>query len=95
MGFDKLIEFAAGVSEEDRHASMGELARAVGEPWWRLDDAVTALRVMSRLVGHPVTVTELRAATDPVVRAAVTADRGTVVTGAATAPFDMHGELLS
>lgn len=80
MPFEKLMEYAAGLREQDRDKSMGELAARVDESAGRLADAVTALRVMSGERTY-VSVTEVRAQTDPVVRRALEQDRRGVASG--------------
>ena len=80
MPFERLMEYAAGLGEDDWELSLGELAARVGEPAERLADAVDAVRVMAgeRTYVSPV---DIRAAGDPVVHRAVLADRGTVISG--------------
>jgi len=80
MPFERLMEYAAGLGEDDWELSLGELAARVGEDPARLNDAVTAVRVLAgeRTYVSPV---DIRAASDPVVLRAVEADRGTIVSG--------------
>jgi hypothetical protein len=80
MPFERLMEYAAGLGEDDWELSLGELARRVGEPAERLNDAVAAVRVMKgeRTYVSPV---DIRAVDDPVVQRAVLADLGTIVSG--------------
>lgn len=86
MPFERLMEYAASLGEDDWAKSMGELAARVGEPAERLSDAVTAVRVRNgeRTYISPV---EIRAQDDPVVRRAMEEDRGTVLSGDAGTPF--------
>lgn len=80
MPFERLMEYAAGLGEDDWALSLGELASRVGEPPERLADAVMAVRVMAgeRTYVSPV---DIRAVDDPVVLRAAVADRGTIVSG--------------
>lgn len=78
MPFERLMEYAAGISEVE--ASMGELAARVGETADRLADAITAVQVMAGERTY-VTVPEIRAQSDPVVRRALEQDRGGVASG--------------
>ena len=80
MPFERLMEYAAGIPEEERELSMGALAGRVGEDPARLADALTAVRVMrgERTYISPV---DIRGATDRVVARAVLDDRGTIVSG--------------
>lgn len=73
MPFERLMEYAASLGEADRDKLLGELAARVGEPAARLADAITAVRV---LAGERtcISVAEVRAQTDPVVRRALAAD---------------------
>jgi hypothetical protein len=80
MPFERLMEYAAGLSEDDRQRSMGELAGRVGETADRLGDAVTALRVMAGERTH-ISPAEVRAQTDPAVRRAAERDRCGVKSG--------------
>lgn len=80
MPFERLMEYAAGLSEEDQAKTMGELAGRVGEPAERLADAVTALRVLAGERTY-VSVAEVRAQTDPVVRQALAVDRSGMASG--------------
>jgi hypothetical protein len=86
MPFERLMEYAAGLGEDDQKLSMGELAGRVGESAERLADAVDAVRVMAGERTY-ITVADVRAATDPVVRRALDEDRGGVVSGSAPAPW--------
>jgi hypothetical protein len=80
MPFERLMEYAASLGEEDEATSMGELATRVGETADRLSDAVTAVRVMAgeRTYISPV---EIRAQDDPVVRRALEEDQHGVFSG--------------
>jgi hypothetical protein len=80
MPFERLMEYAAAVPEEDRGFPMGVLAARVGESAERLADALTAVRVMrgERTYVSPVAI---RAVDDPVVARALADDRGTIVSG--------------
>jgi hypothetical protein len=84
MPFERLMEYAAGLSKEDESLGLGELAARVGESPDRLCDALTALRVMA---GERTCISpsEVRAATDPVVRRAREADQRGVMSGFAEA----------
>ena len=79
MPFERLMEYAAGLTEADSQLSLGELAGRVGEDPWRLADAVTAVRVLG---GERTYVSlEIRAEEEPVVRRALARDCGTTVSG--------------
>lgn len=80
MPFERLMEYAAGLREQDWDKPMGELAARVDEPADRLADAVTALRVMAGERTY-VSATEVRAQTDPVVQRVLERDRGGVAGG--------------
>lgn len=80
MPFERLMEYVAGLNEADWELSLGELGQRVGEPPERLADAVTAVRVMKGERTY-ITPVDIRATEDPVVRRAVLADRGTIVSG--------------
>jgi hypothetical protein len=79
MPFERLMEYAASLTEEDRDKSMGKLAAVVGEPAARLADAITAVRVLG---GERTYVSlEIRANEEPAVRRALARDRGTPMSG--------------
>jgi hypothetical protein len=79
MPFERLMEYAASLTEEDRDKGMGELAARVDEKAARLADAVTAVRVLG---GERTYVgLEIRADEEPVVRRALARDRGTPMSG--------------
>ena len=80
MPFERLMEYAAGLTEQDLGTPMGQLAARVDEPAERLADAITALRVLAGERTY-VTATEVRAQTDPAVRRAVERDRGGIASG--------------
>lgn len=80
MPFERLMEYAAGLREEDWDLTMGELAARVSETAERLADAVTAVRVLGGERTY-VTAVEVRAQTDPVVRQALAQDRSGVASG--------------
>jgi hypothetical protein len=80
MPFERLMEYAAGLTEEDRDKPMGELAARVDEKAARLADAVTAVRVLAGERTY-VSPAEIRAKEEPVVRRALDRDRGTIVSG--------------
>lgn len=81
--FERLMEAVAGLSDAEAQVSLGELADRLGEPDpWRVADAITAVRVAS----GERTYIEIRAEAQPVVRRALDADRGTVITGTAPLP---------
>jgi hypothetical protein len=81
MPFERLMEYVAGLGEADWELSLGELGQRVGEPAERLADAVMAVRVMAGERTYVSVAVDIRATEDPVVRRAVLADRGTIVTG--------------
>jgi len=79
MPFERLMEYADGLTEADSQLSLGELAARVDEPAARLADAITAVRVLG---GERTYVgLEIRADEEPVVRRALARDRGTIVSG--------------
>jgi hypothetical protein len=80
MPFERLMEYAAGLAEQDQQLSMGELAGRVGEPAERLADAITAVRVLAGERTY-VSPAEIRAEEEPVVRSALTRDRGGLASG--------------
>jgi hypothetical protein len=88
MPFERLMEYAASLGEEDKTKLMGELAGRVGESPRRLMDAVVAVRVLrgERTYISPV---DIRAVTDPAVRKAVEDDRGTITAGCVIDVFRM------
>ena len=92
MPFERLVEYAAGLTEEDKQLSVAELARRVGQPLDRFLDAADAVKMLRGQVTY-FSVASLRGAENPLVREADLADRGGVVTGMATAPLDMSQEL--
>lgn len=47
MPFEKLMEYVAGLGDEDRTLPMGRLAERWGEPVRRIGDAIDAVRVMN------------------------------------------------
>ena len=76
--FERLMEAVAGLSDTGAQTSLGELAERLGEPDpWRVADAIDAVRVAS----GERTYIEIRADEEPVVRQALDADRGGVVSG--------------
>jgi hypothetical protein len=79
MPFERLMEYAAGLSEADRDKPLGEIAPP-GESAARLADAVTAVRVLTADRTY-VSPAEIRASEEPVVRRALDRDRGTIVSG--------------
>lgn len=80
MPFERLMEYAAGLTERDSQLALGELAARVDEPAGRLADAITAVRVLAGERTY-VSVSEVRAQTDPVVRQALEKDRGGIASG--------------
>jgi hypothetical protein len=82
MPFERLMEYAASLGPGDLDTPMGELAARVGEPASRLADAVTAVRVLAGERTY-VSVAEVRAQTDPVVRRALERDRSGMASGCA------------
>jgi hypothetical protein len=80
MPFEKLMEYAASLREEEWDKTMGELAGRVGETAERLSDAVIAVRALSGERTY-VSVPEIRAQSDPVVRRALAADHQGPVSG--------------
>jgi hypothetical protein len=80
MPFERLMEYAADLREEEWDKSMGELAARVGETAERLADAVTAVRVLGGERTY-IGMVEVRAQTDPVVRRALDKDRGGIASG--------------
>lgn len=81
MPFERLMEYVAGLDEADWALSLGELARRVGEDPLRLADAQAAVQVMAGERTYVSVAVDIRATEDPVVRRAVLADRGTIVSG--------------
>lgn len=87
MPFERLMEYAAGLSEEDRQLTLGELAARVSEDPARLADAVDALRVLAGERTYvSVSPVDVRALTDEVVRRARDDDRGGIVSGSVPLP---------
>lgn len=79
MPFERLMEYAAGLTEADSQLSLGELAARVDEPAARLADAITAVRVLG---GERTYIgLEIRAEEEPVVRRALARDRGGMASG--------------
>jgi hypothetical protein len=81
MPFERLMEYVAGLGEDDWELSLGELARRVGEDVLRLADAQAAVQVMKGERTYVSVAVDIRAAEDPVVLRAALADRGTIVSG--------------
>jgi hypothetical protein len=79
--FEALVEYAAGLAEEDMEEGLDQLAARAGTVPGRLADAMVAARLV-RL--NPA---EVRASVHPAVRRAVEADRGGVASGAAASLF--------
>lgn len=46
MPFERLMEYVAGLSDEDKELPIGRLAERWGEPAERIMDAMNAVRVM-------------------------------------------------
>jgi hypothetical protein len=80
MPFQKLMEYAADLREEEWDKTMGELAGRIGETSQRLADAATAVRVLAGERTY-VSAAEVRGRTDPVVRQALEKDRGGIASG--------------
>jgi hypothetical protein len=75
------MEYAAGLGDAElHHDGLAELAARVDEPASRLADAVTAVRVLAGERTH-VSVSDVRAQTDPAVRQALEKDRSGVASG--------------
>jgi hypothetical protein len=86
--FERLVEYAASLTEEDLEEPMGQLAARAGTMPERLADAMATVRLMNRAADHVVSAAELRALSDPVVKRALEADRGSPVSGAAASFFE-------
>jgi len=80
MPFERLMEYAAGLGEQDWPKSLGELAGRVDGPAERLADAVVAVRVLAGERTY-VSPTEIRAQTDSAVRRVLEQDGRGVASG--------------
>lgn len=85
MPFERLMEYAAGLTEADWELSLGELAGRVGEKGVRLADAVAAVRLL-QAVRPGIGPADIRGLSVPFVQQVVLEDRGGVASGVLTSP---------